>query len=80
MQNAINVYPNPAKSHVTIELSSNIENVRIMNYVGQAVYDKAVEGQDALSVDTDNYEAGSYIIQFVSDEGEVATKRFVVVK
>jgi len=80
LENVTKVYPNPAKARVNIEVSNDIKSVRIMNYVGQAVYDKAVQGQDKVTVDTENYEAGSYIVQFVTNNGEVITKRFVVVK
>jgi hypothetical protein len=80
LENAIKVYPNPAKGMVNIEVSNTVESIRIMNYVGQQVYSHTVLGQDVVNIDTQNYEAGSYIVQFVTNDGEVMNKRLVVVK
>ena len=79
-ENAINVYPNPAKTIVNIELSNNIESLRIVNYVGQEVYSKSVLGENVVNVNTESYDAGSYIVQFVTNEGNVINKRLVIVK
>ncbi len=80
LENAINVYPNPAKTIVNIELSNNIESLRIVNYVGQEVYSKSVLGENVVNVNTESYDAGSYIVQFVTNEGNVINKRLVIVK
>ena len=74
----IKVYPNPAKEEVTIELTDNIDNVRVVNYVGQEVYSKRITSEDVLQIDHLN--SGSYVVRLTTNSGETLIKRFVVVK
>ena len=74
----ISIYPNPAKEQVTIELTDNIDNVRVVNYVGQEVYSKRITSEDVLQIDHLN--SGSYVVRLTTNSGETLIKRFVVVK
>ena len=74
----ISIYPNPAKEEVTIELTDNIDNVRVVNYVGQEVYSKRITSEDVLQIDHLN--SGSYVVRLTTNSGETLIKRFVVVK
>jgi hypothetical protein len=78
--NNVNVYPNPSNSVVNIEVSSNISQVVIYNYVGQVVLENNVNGAQTLKVDVRNYEAGAYLVKFITKEGESIIKKVVVTK
>lgn len=74
----INIYPIPAKDFVNIELTDNIETVRVTNYVGQIVYSKTITSEDIIKID--NLQAGSYIVELMTNSGETYTDRFIIVK
>jgi len=76
--NAISIYPNPAKDFVNIELTNDVETLRVINYVGQEVYSKTITDENIVKVD--NLDAGAYIVRMTTNNGETVTKRFVVVK
>jgi hypothetical protein len=78
VSDAVSIYPNPAKEQVTIELTDNIDNVRVVNYVGQEVYSKRITSEDVLQIDHLN--SGSYVVRLTTNSGETLIKRFVVVK
>ncbi|MCK9617447.1 MAG: carboxypeptidase regulatory-like domain-containing protein, partial [Lentimicrobiaceae bacterium] len=75
----INIYPNPASSYVNIETAGNISSVKVMNLVGQVVYEQTVT-ETNLTLNTANYEAGAYMIQLTTNEGQFITKRLVITK
>jgi len=76
----IRVYPNPSNSEVNIELTSNVTQVVIYNYLGQVVFENNVTGAQTLNLNVRNYEAGAYLVKFVTREGESFTKKVVVTK
>ncbi|MDY0285754.1 MAG: carboxypeptidase regulatory-like domain-containing protein [Bacteroidales bacterium] len=76
---AVNVYPNPAKEYVNVELSEQVQSFRILNTVGQVVYDQMAT-ETFFQVDVQNYEAGAYLIEFTTNDGVTFNKRFVVTK
>ena len=76
----INIYPNPANDHVFFDVSDNIESYRIMNTVGQVISQNTVVGDDVINVNTESFEAGTYLVQFTTDSGKLVSKRFILVK
>jgi hypothetical protein len=78
--NSVSVYPNPSNSIVNIEVSSNISQVVVYNYLGQVVLENNVTGAQTLKVDVRNYEAGAYLVKFLTKEGESIVKKVVVTK
>ena len=76
----VKVYPNPSNSTVNIELTSNVSRVVIYNYVGQVVLDNNVTNETTLRIDVRNYEAGAYLVRFVTSEGQSLTKKVIVSK
>jgi fibronectin type 3 domain-containing protein len=79
-EDAISVYPNPAKEMVNITVSDNVESLRVLNYVGQVVYEQGITSEKLVQVSTDRFEEGAYIVQFTTNDGELISKRFVVLK
>jgi hypothetical protein len=62
-----NVYPNPARDHITIEANSIIDEVRIYNNMGQLVY-SGTFNNDQIMVNTSTFITGMYIVQVRSGE------------
>jgi hypothetical protein len=76
----VSIYPNPSNSVVNIEVTNNISQVVIYNYLGQVVIERNVTGAETLQVNVRNYEAGAYLVKFVTKAGETFTKKVVVTK
>ncbi len=76
----IKVYPNPSNNMVNIELTNNISRVVIYNFLGQVVYENNVTNETELHIEVRNYDAGAYLIKFVTNEGHSHTKKVVVAK
>ncbi|MFA5471918.1 MAG: T9SS type A sorting domain-containing protein, partial [Acholeplasmataceae bacterium] len=75
---AVSVYPNPSNSMVNIELTNNISQVVVYNYVGQVVFEQTITKAQTIQLNVRNYEAGAYLIKFVTINGENFTKKVVV--
>ena len=74
------VYPNPATTEVTFELTSVNENtnVQIFDLLGNLVY-KSTYSKDILMVNTSNFTNGVYIYKLSSDKNS-AVGRLVINK
>jgi hypothetical protein len=77
---SVNVYPNPSNSVVNIELTENISQLVIYNYVGQVVLEQVVAKDKSIQIDVRNYDAGAYLIKFITRSGESFTKKIAVTK
>lgn len=72
----VGVYPNPADDKLTVK-AQDIQNVSVINMMGQKVYETSVNS-DNVNIDMTDFPAGIYMIQVTTDEYEV-TKRVSVV-
>jgi len=64
----IQVYPNPADGRVNIKATSEIENIRVYNHVGQLVYD--ISGSSKImNLNTDHLGSGMYIFKVQTTAG-----------
>nr|NQU92872.1 T9SS type A sorting domain-containing protein [Bacteroidota bacterium] len=70
------VYPNPATDRVTIKAGSSIEQLEILNHVGQRVY-KTISNANILNIDISDLKAGIYLFKVSTVEG-VEIKQLVV--
>lgn len=70
-QNSITIYPNPAKSVLTIQSDEFIEKIQVYNLLGKVVL---TDSSTIISVEELN--AGVYFLDIYSKKGKV-TKRFV---
>ncbi len=77
---AVNVYPNPSNSVVNIELTNDISQIAIYNYVGQVVYEQIIAKDKTIQIDVRNYDAGAYLVKFTTRSGESFTKKIAVTK
>ena len=77
---AVNVYPNPSNNVVNIELTNDISQLVIYNYVGQVVTEVIIAKDKTIQLDVRNYDAGAYLIKFITRSGENFTKKIAVTK
>lgn len=75
--NNANVYPNPASHQITVE-AEGMNQVTLINMLGQRVYDAAVEGNTTI-ISLADYESGLYMVRINTENG-VITKQISVVK
>ena len=72
-----NLYPNPATSVVNINTNFVISNVKVINYVGQVIFETN-PAQEGFQINTSNLVSGMYFVQIESNEGYVITKRLTI--
>ncbi len=77
---AISIYPNPSNNLVNIQLTNDISNIVVYNYLGQVVLEKVITKDKTIVVNVANYEAGAYLVKFVSRTGESFSRKFVVTR
>ncbi len=77
---AVSVYPNPSNNVVNIQLTNDISQLVIYNYVGQVVHEIVIAKDKNIQLDVRNYDAGAYLIKFITRSGESFTKKIAVTK
>jgi hypothetical protein len=77
---SLRIYPNPSNSSVTIELTNDVKQVLIYNYAGQLVHERAINKDKNIEVDVRHYEAGAYLVRFITNSGESFAKKIAVTK
>lgn len=70
------VFPNPAKSKVSIALSNNktIEKIEVFSILGDKVYTQKSEGQSKLTFDVSNLASGIYFVKAKTENGIISKK------
>ena len=71
------IFPNPTNSFITIK-AENIQNIRIINLLGQCVYECKVKG-NSFEYYIGRHKNGTYIISIDTGNG-IITKRVVVTR
>ena len=71
-----NVYPTPAKDYLTIESNSRAQLVKIVNMIGQVVYERQYDSKK-ITLNTSNLKSGVYFLQIEYPEGTMS-KKFVI--
>ncbi|MEO1262448.1 MAG: T9SS type A sorting domain-containing protein [Bacteroidota bacterium] len=80
------VYPNPVSNYLYIQVEPLMEgyvnySIRITDVSGRELYVNEVSTyQQVLEVPVWEWEAGLYLVRYVSDRGLIGTSRFVVIK
>jgi len=73
----LQLFPNPAKNFVNIQSNFEIQNLKVVNYVGQVVFDRPVD-QMNIQINTSSFSPGMYFVQIQSVDGTVITKRLTI--
>lgn len=78
---SVNIYPNPVSDQLSIEMGESYEKgeVRILNSIGQVVYEKTLENQIYFQVDSSPFAEGFYIVELKIDS-EIIRKNIRVTK
>ena len=76
----VKLYPNPATTHVTINLTNDVRSLTIYNALGAVVAVKNITGETTVTVNTTNYAAGAYSVKFTTESGNTFSRKFVVTK
>ena len=76
----VNVYPNPAKDELNINLKANsaIENIQLIDLQGKIVYNETVNTVDyAKTISTSEFGSGVYFLKVISNH-EVVNHKVIV--
>jgi len=80
---SVNIFPNPVGETMNIAFSSDNNQsiiLNVMNAMGQMVYSESYSvsaSQNQITVNTASLEKGIYFLQMKSDNGSVATHKFI---
>ena len=74
------IYPNPASGQVNIFVPETICRISLVNYLGLTVYAQDITGSKLIKLNTDSYPAGSYLVRFVTKDGNSFTRKVVIKK
>jgi hypothetical protein len=70
------VYPNPASGTVTVEANVIINDIQIINYMGQVVHTAIVNGVKA-NIDISNLSAGAYFVKVITEKSAHSSKLII---
>ena len=76
LNDAFEVYPNPANSIINISNSKNIDvkNVKLINVIGKEVY----SNNDSAPIDVKGYSSGIYFMKIETAEGAVSSRKVII--
>jgi len=72
----ISIYPNPATDVLNVVANTNISRVRIINFIGQTMFDNNVNNS-SININTSAYQSGVYIISVETSNG-VSTEKITI--
>lgn len=77
--NKLNMYPNPASSHITVE-GTSIKNIQILDLSGRAVYQQNHSGAARAQIELGaaGITRGIYLVQITDVDGTFATRKLIV--
>lgn len=75
-QEYLSIYPNPAKDVINVAAMVMIKKVKIINNMGQLVFDRTVN-DSALKINTATLGQGVYLIEIITDYG-VKTEKLII--
>lgn len=75
----LNIFPNPATDRVVIGAGQQIEEVKVVNTLGQVVYSNRNVQGESIELNTEAYASGMYIATVKTSNG-ICTKRFNIAK
>jgi leucyl aminopeptidase len=73
----VTLYPNPTKDAVNIVADDDIQRVTVVNLLGQTVDQFGIQDSNKLTLVTNDYPSGVYLLNIVTKKG-TATRRLVV--
>jgi hypothetical protein len=82
LKGSMKIYPNPLSNQVTlnIDFAENIYkngSISVFESNGKPIYQKNVEGQDAVQINVNDWARGLYLIRLTTNEGQTILSKFV---
>ena len=76
-QKSINIYPNPAKDNLIIEINSTTTNQKfdIINLLGETIYTSFIINKK-VTINTSDFQSGDYFLKLYTDK-ETIIKKFI---
>jgi len=75
----LDIHPNPTSGQLTIELPDIITGtLSLRDFTGQVVLNMKIMNSEELKLDLDGYQAGMYVVEVVSENGERFVERVVL--
>ena len=75
---SIQVFPNPAHSHVSVQVPSKAETIQLINMNGQVVYASDEPIEDAVQIPILSLPNGVYIIKVYLKELDIQVQKLIV--
>ncbi|MFK8045094.1 MAG: T9SS type A sorting domain-containing protein [Crocinitomicaceae bacterium] len=74
---SVTAYPNPAADVLNISTNEAVASVKVMTMDGKVVIDNNAVNDSFINIDVNDLEAGMYIYEVATAEGEVARDTFM---
>ena len=75
----INIYPNPASGHVTIDYANeSVSFIRVLNVLGAEISSISVQSLNSISISTEEWSAGLYFIEARTEDGTTSVSRLMI--
>ena len=68
-ETSVNLYPNPATTRCHIQASSPIQQIEVLNMLGQSVFRQAADGNNHYELSVGNWSKGLYLVKIQTAEG-----------
>lgn len=72
----INIYPNPATNVLNVEVSSDVQQLSLINIAGQTVYTTEIES-GKTSINLNGFKRGLYFVQVENKDG-ITTRKVMI--
>jgi uncharacterized protein YaeQ len=66
------IYPNPSNGVFTIDMKNQVQNIKVVNLLGQEIYNENIDEvatETSRKVDLSSFTNGTYIITITNDKG-----------
>ncbi len=82
LKGGMKIYPNPLSNQNTLNIDFEQNNkgnafISISESSGKPIYQKNVEGQEALQINVNDWSRGLYVVRLTTSEGQTVLTKFV---
>lgn len=73
----VNVFPNPAQSHILVGIPKSITKITMLNLTGNRVIEREKLSSNVLNFDVKTLPKGTYILLFYTSQGFAGSKKLI---
>jgi len=77
MMDGTNVYPNPARTAISIEVPERIQKILLVNSTGSKLLETESQRGKTISMDVSSLSSGTYLLLFYTSEGYAGSKKLI---